>query len=152
MFRLNFVMHAQLRVFLGFAALVLLTLSLNGCGKPEPVFPAHPGRSADKLYTARGQIEMLPGSSPTASFMVHHEAIDDFINPGGTKGMNSMTMPLPLEADLSLGGLVVGDKIEFDLAVWYKDNFKEIESFRVIRIKKLPAETELKFGRAAPTL
>jgi hypothetical protein len=101
---------------------------------------------------------MLPSpGKPTAELVIHHEPIDDFENPDGTRGMASMEMPFPTPATPSgapvpLGEFSVGDNIEFDLAVWYAPDHKSIDSYGVTRMKKLPGDTTLRFGEATPTL
>jgi hypothetical protein len=95
---------------------------------------------------------MLPAKDrPTAELVIQHEAIDDFLNPGGRMGMASMEMPLPPDKSIVLSDFAKGDIVEFDLAVWYTEKFASIESYRVTRMKKLPADTQLHFGPAAPT-
>jgi hypothetical protein len=106
------------------------------------------GRSADRVYTTRGEIRMLPAPNrPTAELIIHHEAIDEFECSDGTRGMPSMEMPFPPPPP-GLGGFAVGDVVEFDLSVWYEPGGKTIDSYRVTRMKKLPPETKLKFGAA----
>jgi hypothetical protein len=110
-------------------------------------------RPADKVYTVRGQILMLPvPGKPTTDLVIHHEAIDDFVNPGGKLGMASMEMPMPAGPGVSLKEFAVGDIVELDLSVWYKPEFTAVENYSVTRLKKLPADTALKFGEAAPPL
>lgn len=136
------------------AAVFVFGVGSAGCEKRGASSPtAGPARTPEKVYTSRGRVESLPDPKrPTAEFIVYHEPIDDFINPNGSKGMGSMSMPLTPAPTADLSGLKVGDIIEFDLAVWYAPEFKSIESFRVTRIKKLPAETPLRSGKATPTL
>ncbi len=140
------------------AAVVVFSVLLIGMGNAmvscrgqTPVVKAK--RAADRVYTVRGQVRMLP--SPTkasAMLVIHHEPIDDFANPDGTRGMSSMEMPFAPAADVSLDGFAVGDAVEFDLSVWYSADKKMIESYRVTRMKKLPEGTVLKYGAAVPTL
>lgn len=135
------------------AAFVAVTPSVGGCDRAErPIAQPGPSRPAEKVYTTRGEIRMLPGRSRASELVIHHEAIDDFVNPGGSKGMNSMEMPMLVGPGVSLEGLAVGDKVELDLAVWYGPEFKSLETFRLSRLRKLPAETTLHFGVATPTL
>src|SRR4029078_3410894 len=93
----------------------------------------------------------VPGK-PTTDFVIQHEAINEFLNPDGSKGMPSMEMPMPTASDLSLKGPAIGDAIEFDFAVWYKPGFKGVEGYRVTRIKPLPPDTKLNFGAAVTTV
>jgi Cu/Ag efflux protein CusF len=138
------------------AAVVILSLALPlagcrdaGSGPPTSAAPARP---ADHVYTSRGEVAMLPGTSPTATLQIHHEPIDDFVNPDGHKGMASMTMPMLMAPGVSLEGLAVGDKVEFDMAVWHRPGTTTVETFRVTRVRKLPPDTTLRFGAATPTL
>jgi len=92
-----------------------------------------------RVYTVRGQIVQLP-TSPTTEFQVRHEAIADFEDRNGDEiGMDVMIMPFPLARGVSIEGLAVGDKIEFDMAV----NWNQAPSYAMTRVRKLPAETEL---------
>jgi Cu/Ag efflux protein CusF len=114
---------------------------------------ASPKRSADRVYTVRGEIRMVPTPArPTAQLVIHHEAINDFENPDGSRGMSSMEMPFSPTADVSLEGFSPGDIAEFDLSVWYAPDKKSIDSYRITRMKKLPAGTALNFAEAMPTL
>lgn len=132
---------------------IIVASACSSCTPSEQPAPIWKRKAADKVYTTRAQVESLPDPKrPTAQFVVHHEAIDEFANPDGTRGMSAMTMPMITAQDLSLTGLAVGDKIELDLSVWNSEDGKRIAYYQVSRIKKLPPETELKFERAAPTL
>lgn len=99
-------------------------------------------------YTVRGEIEQLPSAeNPLDDFRVHHEAIHTFVNrKGEMKGMNSMTMPFPLGEGVRLDGFAVGEKISMEFTV-----VREPWGYHVTGIKKLPAETELTYGKADPT-
>lgn len=135
------------------AGLLLATGSLVSCGRDDAGAPIWKRKPADKVYTTRALVESLPDpKKPTAQFVVHHEAIDEFENPGGARGMNAMIMPMNTPAELDLSAVKVGDKIEMDLSVWYAEDAKRIAFYQATRVKKLPAETVLKFERAAPTL
>jgi hypothetical protein len=131
---------------------------LSGCsdhGTPSPqagessaeAAPAAPTDTAD-VYEVRGQLVELPDpEDPLSSFIVHHEAIDDFRNmEGEIQGMDSMTMPFPLADDVSLEGVSVGDRVVMDLVVdWEADPV-----IQVTRVEKLDADTELDFRGARP--
>lgn len=146
------------------AAVVVFSVVLIGtgvaivsCDHAPPSAPASSGkRAADKVYLTRGEIRMLPApKKPTAMLVIKHEPIDDFENTDGTRGMSSMEMPFAPAADVALDGFAIGDKVEFDLSVWYSTDAsgkKLIESYRVTRMKKLPPETTIKEGAAVPTL
>jgi Cu/Ag efflux protein CusF len=140
---------AAVVVFSG--ALIGTGVVVVSCQRETPVVKAK--RPADKVYATRGEIRMLPSpGKATAQLIIHHEPIDDFENPDGTRGMSSMEMPFVAAADVSLSGLNVGDAVEFDLSVWHVPGNKSIESYRVTRMKKLAPGTALKFGAATPTL
>ncbi|HMN41382.1 MAG TPA: hypothetical protein PKE29_11100 [Phycisphaerales bacterium] len=141
-----------------FAAVVVFSaaagLGLTGasCERSAPTpAPTAVKRPADKVYTARGRITMLPAKEhPTRELVIKHEAINDFINPGGRMGMSAMEMPLTPDRSLPLGEFAVGDVVEFDLSVWYAPEFASLESYLVTRMRKLPEGTVLTFGPAAP--
>jgi len=84
------------------------------------------------------------GNDPGGELVLRHEAIPDFTDKSGAVvGMDSMVMPFPIPANLSLVGLTPGDKIEFVFSVDWAQSRYLVES-----IKKLPAETTLKMGKA----
>lgn len=110
--------------------------------------PASERGEPDDTYTVRGVVESVPSPDrPTAEFFVRHEAIDGFKNPDGSRGMNSMTMPFPLGKGVSLEGIAPGDKVEFVMAVWTRPGHR---GYEIRKIAKLPADTELRFGKANP--
>jgi Cu/Ag efflux protein CusF len=133
--------------------LILLALTLAACDRasspPAPTAPASsPRGEPDDTYTVRGQVEQIPTKDkPTSEFMVHHEAIDNFKNPNGKLGMNSMSMPFPLAKGLALDGITPGDIVELEFVVWTKPGHR---GYEVRRITKLPADTQLHFGKANP--
>lgn len=117
-------------------------------------------RPADFTYTTRGQVEMVPSKDkPGSEFVVHHEPIDGFVNPDGRLGMNSMSMPFPT-GSVSLDGIKVGDKVKVTFGVWKKPaagaagatGAWTIEAFALMSLEKLPEQTVLTFGKAAPPL
>jgi hypothetical protein len=137
-----------------FSAVLILVGSFGtSCERTSPTPAATTTqRPPEKVYTARGRITMLPSKEHlTNDLVIKHEAINDFVNPGGRMGMGSMEMPMPPDKSVSLAEFAVGDIVEFDLAVWYAPEFKTLESYRITRMKKLPADTTLTFGAAAPT-
>ncbi len=142
------------------AVVVLLGLAIGtglvmvSCKRPTAATTKGAAKRApDRVYATRGAIRMLstPGK-PTSLLVIEHEPINDFVNPDGTVGMASMSMPFSTEPGVSLVGLAVGDAAAFDLAVWYGPDKKTVESYSITRIEKLPAGTELHFGAAMPTL
>jgi len=124
-----------------FAALAVLAtlavLALTACKDARP--PASPQA---RVYVVRGQVAQVPvPGRPGTQFIVHHEAVPDFVDKtGAVVGMESMTMYLPTAKGLSLATLQPGDKIRFDLSVdWPNDRVE------VTRIDLLPPETRLSF-------
>lgn len=90
---------------------------------------------------------MLPeAGKPTSEFLVHHEAIPEFVNFNGTKGMDSMTMPFPLGKGVDLSGLRVADVVEITFVVWMTPGQR---GFEVRGVKKLPGDTVLAFGKVS---
>jgi len=117
-----------------------------GCQGSSTSAPAA-GQATVRRYTVRGAIERLPDpKGPIREMMLHHEAIDDFVDTSGqVVGMDSMVMPFPVAASVSLDGLAVGDEVEVVFAIdWSRS------SFQVERLGKLPKGTPLQFGKAHP--
>lgn len=148
------------------ARLALLTGCLcvlsaaGGCDGPTAQSKL-PARSPDATYTMRARVESLPeAGKPLSEFVVFHEPVDTFFDPRAGKivGMSSMSMPFStLAPGVSLAGLAVDDAVEMTFAVWYKADVVDpskrvIDTFAVQKLSKLPAGTELKFGRASPPL
>jgi len=101
---------------------------------------------ADQAYTVRGEVTATPGQNGLTEdqIRIHHEAVPGFVGyDGEVVGMASMTMPFPAADSIDLGELAVGDKIEFTFEV----NWDASPGYRITRIKKLPPDTELDFGR-----
>jgi hypothetical protein len=102
-------------------------------------------------YHTRGIIQSLPeANKPTAELMIQHEAINDFVDgKGAVVGMNAMTMPFPrLAPGVTLDGLAVGDKIAFSFTnTWTGPETARKPAWVVDNVSKLPAETELIFGK-----
>jgi hypothetical protein len=125
--------------------MVAIGLGMAGCDRTPPT-PPRP--EPDARYITRAVIEQLPsGDNPLSEFVAHHEPIDDFKAFNGTVGMDSMSMPFPLSKSVSLDGLAIGDKVEIEFVVWSTPGHR---GFEARRITKLPAETELRFGKARP--
>lgn len=131
---------------LAFGAVAIMAGALaSGCDRTPPT-PPRP--EPDGRYVTRAVIEQLPGKdSPLAEFVAHHEPIDDFKAFNGTMGMDSMSMPFPLSKSVSLDGLAIGDKVEIEFVVWSTPGQR---GFEARRVTKLPADTELRFGKARP--
>jgi hypothetical protein len=101
-----------------------------------------------RTYVIRGEVISVPqAGKPGTEFIVKHEPIDDFrSDTGRIVGMNTMGMPFTPGKDLSLEGIKPGDKIEMRWFIQWKPEAKEyVES-----VRKLPPETQLKFGEAHP--
>jgi Cu/Ag efflux protein CusF len=76
---------------------------------------------------------------------VYHEPIDNFVGADGkVVGMGTMTMPFPLAKGVSLEGLSVGDIVEVTFEVRWKSHPRT----QTTKVVKLPAGTELHFGKA----
>lgn len=128
------------------AGVVSLSALLAACEAPKPAAPAGPTGEPDATYTTRGKVEMLPDPrNPASEFVVHHEPIDDFKNPNGTKGMNSMSMPFPLARGVSLDGIAVGDVVEITFSHWSQPGNMGYQATKVV---ELPPDTKLFFGKA----
>lgn len=102
-------------------------------------------------YHVRGIIASLPEpGKPASELQIQHEAINDFVDASGVvAGMNAMTMPFPnLAPGVTLDGLVVGDKIAFAFTnTWSGPPNARKPGWVVDSIAKLPADTELVFGK-----
>lgn len=123
--------------------LLILTVLLNlaGCSGREET-------GAGRTYSLRGQVTQLPDpNNPGTGLYVNHEAIDDFVSRDGEMvGMDPMTMPFPVDDEVSLEGIQVGDVIELKLHVdWETEPAAEI-----VEIRELPAGTKLVFRAAKP--
>ncbi len=156
------------RLIVPLALTLSATLPLAACADrsqpagaaPQSQPDAHANAPHPDLYTGiRGQITELPvAGDPSRELKIHHEQIEEFktkdgtvnVSAAGVRGMGSMTMPFPTAADLSLEGLSVGDKIEFDFAVNWGGTTGA--SWEVTRIEKLPADTEIDFTNTVETM
>lgn len=120
----------------------------NGGGTPLDSLVAQYGEPV-KTYVVRGEVERLPDPDRAGTdFVVHHEAIDEFVgHTGEVVGMSSMTMPFTLADGLELPeGLKPGDKVTLHIAQWIKPLFRNV----TFKVERLPDDTELTFGRANP--
>jgi Cu/Ag efflux protein CusF len=139
-------MKTSLLTAAALAAAALTLAHLAACDGPKQTTPSGPTGEPDATYTTRGKVEMLPDPRNAASeFVVHHEPIDDFKNPSGTKGMNSMSMPFPLARAVSLDGIAVGDVVEITFSHWSKPGNMGYQATKVV---ELPPDTKLFFGKA----
>lgn len=128
-----------------FSCLAFAALCHAACNRP----PAAPARPADS-YAMRGEIVRLPPPGGR-DIALRHEAVPDFRDASGkVVGMDAMTMPFTLSADLpptALAGLAPGDRIAFTLEMRWED---PSEIARIARIEKLPAGTTLSWDPPAP--
>lgn len=125
----------------------LLMAPFLGCERPNAGAAASSTRSQrgepDHTYVVRARVEMMPESGkPTSEFVVHHEAIPEFVGFTGIKGMESMSMPFPLAKGLSLDGLGLGDPVEVTFVVWMTPGHR---GFEARGVRKLPSSTRLNF-------
>jgi Cu/Ag efflux protein CusF len=135
-------------------ALSLSVAALAGCSEREEPeaqsAPAAPDASETirvDQYVVRGEVVRLPDpSNPAAEFMVRHEAIPHYRSSGSKQGMNTMTMPFPVAAELSLEGIAIGDKVELTFEVRFDTEKDSPVSYEATEVVKLPAETELDFS------
>jgi hypothetical protein len=127
------------------AALGAVSLLLAiGCREGDRAATA-PLPPADATYTTRGVVQQLP-TPPANELMVLHETVPEFVDrKGETTGMESMTMPFSVAADVPLTGLAEGDKVEMTFEVrWQGPTI-----LLVTALRELPADAEVAVGGAA---
>jgi hypothetical protein len=122
---------------------------LPACAPAPPEIIAHvpPTRTPDATYTVRARVVQLPGAR--RDIIAYHEPIDNFKNQSGeVVGMNSMKMDFPIAKGLEdeARSLILGSKIEMTFSVWWGNTPLYITT----DIKPLPADTEIREGRANP--
>lgn len=124
------------------ACLAATAMCMPGCPRDE----ARKATPPEAVYTVRGKIESLPEpGKPASELRIQHEPIDNFVGQSGkVVGMDSMTMGFPLAKGVSLEGLAVGDVVEATFEVRWKSHPR----FQTTKLVKLPADTELHFGKA----
>lgn len=117
-------------------ALACLAILLTGC---------RPARGRN--YPVRAQVVELPNAVNGHTFVLHHEAVDDFVSrEGKVEGMDSMTMPFLVARNVPLSEIRAGDKVEVLLHVdWQSDRPVEITGLR-----KLSPDLRLDFRAARP--
>ncbi len=101
-----------------------------------------------QIYLIRGEVMSVPQAGKSGTqFIVKHEPIDNFRNAGDQiVGMSTMGMPFTPGKGVLLDGIKPGDKIEMRWVMQWKPEAKEyVES-----VRKLPMETQLRFGDAHP--
>ncbi len=120
---------------------LVLAVAAAGPARAQTEAPA----SEVRRYTLRAEIVRLP-DRPGGDLMLRHEAVDDFTDARGVVvGMDSMVMPFPVAHQVSLKGFAPGDKIEAVMVMDWGRN-----SFMLDRVRKLPRDTVLHFGKARP--
>lgn len=119
-------------------------------GRAEALAASAADAAAHDRYTVRGIVRGRPADARPGSdrpITILHQAIPEFRDRDGeVTGMMAMAMPFLVGAELdpaALDGLAVGDKIEFTFEV----DWAAALPTRVVALTKLPADTELKFGR-----
>jgi Cu/Ag efflux protein CusF len=117
-----------------------------GCSHGQRNDQPESAESDAQIYVIRGQVISVPqAGKPGTQFIVKHEPIDNFRDASGRiVGMDTMGMPFTPGEGVSLEEIRPGDKVEMRWVLQWKPEAKEyVESMR-----KLPAETQLKFGKA----
>lgn len=119
--------------------LAVLALSVAaGCARTDG---QDPGEGKVHLYTVRGEVRQLPDpAQPGSGLYILHEAIPDFTNREGQAiGMEAMTMPFPVDEEVSLAGVQPGDPVEFELRVAWEGS----PEIQITGLRELPAGTKL---------
>ncbi len=137
-------------------AILVMTLALSAaCGKKQEEQPptnkddapankddAKADKGSDEpatdvpRYQVRGRFMGAEGKT----IKLHHEAIPDFRSRNGEKvGMMAMQMRFRVGDDLAINTLADNDVIEFEFVV----EWGEKPPIKVVKISKLPADTEL---------
>jgi hypothetical protein len=121
-----------------------------GCSRGQSNNTIAATASNAQIYTLRGEVISVPQTDkPGTEFIVKHEPIDNFRDASGqVVGMSSMGMPFTPGKGLSLEGIKLGDKIEMGWVVQWKPEAKEF----VESVRRLPIETQLRFGEAHPPI
>jgi Cu/Ag efflux protein CusF len=101
-----------------------------------------------RTYVVRGEVISVPqAGKPGTQFIVKHEPIDNFRDASGQiVGMSTMGMPFTPGESVSLEGIKPGDKIEMKWVMQWHPGAKEY----LKSVRKLPTETQLRFGKAHP--
>jgi Cu/Ag efflux protein CusF len=126
---------------------MLASIAAAGCSRGQR--NEQPAGAGDaQIYVIRGEVISVPqAGKPGTEFIVKHEPIDNFHDESGQiVGMSTMSMPFTPGKGLSLEGIKPGDKIEMRWFLQWKPETKEY----VQSVRKLPSETQLRFGEAHP--
>lgn len=104
----------------------------------------------EHTYTTRGIVMSLPSEKAYDEFIVHHEAIPEYVSIRGSVGMNEMAMPIPVPDRSMLEGVTVGDKIELVFGERFNvdEDGHKTSAMGLISVKKLSRDTELNLGKA----
>jgi Cu/Ag efflux protein CusF len=127
---------------------ILGAIIAAGCSRGQMNEQPAAAASDAQTYVVRGEVISVPqAGAPGTQLIIKHEPIDYFRDSTGQIiGMSTMGMPFTLGKGVSLEGIRPGDKIEMRWVLQWKPEAKEyVESLR-----KLPIETQLKFGEAHP--
>lgn len=125
--------------------LLLVAVSLPGCGERSSTTDAEADRSWDR-YAVRGRIVKVIDGGRQLS--IHHEAIPGFIgHTGEVVGMGAMVMILDVAEGEAVGELAAGDPVGFTLAhSWQPLPIRT----QVEQVRRLPAQTVLSFDPVDP--
>lgn len=133
---------------IGITAMICVIMAA-GCSrgktKEQPV-----AANDAQTYLVRGEVISVPqAGKPGKQFIVRHEPIDNFqSDTGQIVGMSTMGMPFTPGKGVSLEGIKPGDNIEMRWFMQWKPEAREyVES-----VRKLPSETQLRFGEAHPPM
>ncbi|MGE0638986.1 MAG: copper-binding protein [Thermoanaerobaculia bacterium] len=112
------------RRFLG--ALLLLAPLVACRAEVSPPQPA-------SIYEVEGEIVRLP-TAERPEIVLRHEAVPGFRDESGkVVGMDAMTMPFALGANVPLTGLAVGDAVRFTLEVRWSEDRQPVQITRIAR-------------------
>ena len=127
-------------------------LSLSACSRSEA--PEGP-RLIFHEYTVRGEVVQPVDAEDGDGLRVRHEAIPEYVGPGGRLGMNVMVMPFwppvgstPDDLDRNaiearLSELQPGDKVEITFRVWLEDETFRPRGYWATGATVLPEDTVL---------
>ena len=132
-----------------FGIILMLGLMMGaGCSQGQRGDQPEKVASDIQMYVIRGEVISVPkAGKPGTQFIVKHEPIHNFRDASGQiVGMSTMGMPFTPGEGVSLEDISAGDKIEMRWVIQWKPEAKEyVES-----VRKLPADTQLRFGKAYP--
>ena len=141
-------------------AIAVVPLASPGCTRADDAEAVADGADTPEWtyerYTVRGEIRTLPDER--SALQVFHEAIPEFRNPDGTRGMNVMTMPFwpPLGIDVedieaariegfSHEGFEVGDRVRITFEVASDAETGAFVGYYATAMERLPEGEELDF-------